>query len=598
MSDTMTMAYRYAIPHFADAGGAVEEQLYLANQLWNVLVETEHGHRDRVAAIWLRYPAVQAAQDVLDDAAEEQQIAREEQAAYRKALRTTAPGPQVKARMAAARVAVASARAAVKAAKEVTGDQAQEEFAANKQYYQALVKAAGQEAVAGGLYWGTVNDITRRRFPAAAKRAAQSGGTLRFRRFDRTGTLTAQVMHAAGDAPATPALLASGGGKWRNVIQLGPWRPPGDDRPRGSERHGRLRLRVGGKDDPVIIDVPVIVHRWLPDDADVREVKLSQRRVAGHLRLHVAIVFTMPAQRLGSCDGSCVLACLRAVPEDGREAAPVLDVDFSWASRPGTGLRVARVLSSSGALPEPPPEMAALVTSGDRHEVWVPNTWQKAYDRAAAIRGDRDDLFDAIRQEVATALAGDDRLAAALEERGVTVASVRKWRSQGRMAALALRLRTDDASREGKRGRALRAQRTDREEARAREWDAARALVPAQLAQDLELWRVRDRHLWEFEANERDQVIARRNDAYAKIAAWLAGSASAIFIRELPLARLRLRPEGEDSYQNRGSRVNAQFAAPGELKFAIIRAADRRGIPVEQYRMALAADEEEGQHDE
>lgn len=554
--------YQYAIPRRLngksveeayDPGGVILRQLRIANRQWNALVEIEQAHRARVAEIWLRYPQIQAAQSVVDEALAESSAAQEELKAYRKASRTTKPAPEVKARVQAARQALALARAGLKAAKEAVGEQAKAELSENKQARAALQKASRQEFTGEhDLFWATSNDIHQRRFPAAVERAYSSGGELRFHRFDGTGTLTAQLQHQAGDPQATPQLLANGGGKWRNVLQLSPWRDPGE-RPRGSERFGRLRLRIGGKHDPVITELPVIIHRWLPADANVKEVKLSRRRIAGHYRLYAAIVFEVPD----------------AQPKhDGA----VVDVDFRWAHEEVTGLRVARIASDrpDGWLPEPPEGIAPFITKGDWHEAWLPNTWKATWERGEAIRKDRDDNLNRAKLLLADELRGNAALVSALAEEAAGEAALReaqglrprpaicaenvmKWRSAGRMAAFTIRLR--DAP-------------------------ELRATAPV-LTDALEAWRKRDRHLWEFEAHERDQLVAWRNDVYAKIAAWLADASCLIGIRDLPVAKLRRRPEeNEDSYQGRGGRGNLQLAAPSTLKAAIINAARQRGTEI------------------
>jgi hypothetical protein len=535
-----TIVYQYGTPYWAEPGPVVGEQLRLANRLWNSLVEIEHAHRERVANIWLRYTEVQEAQKKVDLASEESAEAKEELNAYRKALRTTAPGPEVKARIKAASETLKVAREEFKAAKAASGDRAKAELSENKKRYYEEQKAAGQAAVSNGLYWGTSNDILRRRFPGAVERAYAPGsrwGELRFHRFDGTGTLTTQIMWQASKPKAYPSVLHGGSSPWKNVFSL---KPAGD----GHDKHGVLRLRVGGKEGKEVISIPVIIHRPLPEDAEVKEVKLSRRKVGGNYRLYVAVVINVPD------------------PEP-KTSGDTLDIDFRWTSEAGTGIKVARVSSFSGTLPEPPADIASLVTKGDFHEVWIPNTWRAVYDRDSAIRSDRDALLEDHKKVLADALRADPELAAALgsadRETGELVPlradRVMKWRSAGKLAYITIRLRD----------------------------------LPeyAALTEQLELWRRRDRHLWEYESNERDQVIARRNDAYSKVAAWLADSADYIGIKELPVASLKKKSEvAEDTYEARGSRSNVQFAAPSELKTRIINAAKQRGVPVETYRLA------------
>jgi hypothetical protein len=550
------IVYKYGCPARADFDEPAMEQLRLANDLWNRLVEIDRAHQEEVAAIWAEHPEVAVAQKTADEAQEACDAITAEIRRQRQQDRSTVPRSHDTARLATARKARSEAKAALKAAKESAMERMRPLFTEAAAQRRQALKQARQDSASAGLYWGTYNDICQRRFPTAAKHVTEQRkqgrrAELRFRRFDGTGTLTTQVMWQAGDPPATAALLASGEGKWRNVVQFGPWSDPdGADRPRGKERHGTLRLRVSSSHH---VTIPVVIHRFIPAGAEVKEIKVTRHRIGGNYRLSVAVACRIPAP----------------APKHG---GLVLDIDFGWASGgPDVGLRVARVSSDAGAMPAPPPEVAALVTEGDWHEIWCPAQWRDLAGRPDAIRADRDDLLSQIRDLCAGALAADASLAARIAERneeswrkagkegqppGITAASVGQWRAQRKLALL------------------------------ARLWPQDHPL-----AGELEQWRKRDRHLWEFEANERDQITGRRRDAYRKVAAWLAGCAELIVIKDLDIASLRRRPAAEeDTYQARGARRNAHFAAPGELRAAVEHAARARGVQV-IYRTEETASE-------
>jgi hypothetical protein len=171
--------------------------------------------------------------------------------------------------------------------------------------------------------------------------------------------------------------------------------------------------------------------------------------------------------------------------------------------------------------------------------------------RPAALQAQRDWELEPVRQQ----------LAAWLDEQppdpvtpGITGGEVRQWRSAGQFAELARRWRQD---------------------------------VPtgaANLAAQLEAWRVRDRHLWEWQANERHQIGGRRDDAWRRVAAWLATHAGQLVMDSMDLAVLRRREFTTDpmlpGHLRRASRARAALASPGRLRDTIEAAARRRGVPV------------------
>jgi transposase len=144
-------------------------------------------------------------------------------------------------------------------------------------------------------------------------------------------------------------------------------------------------------------------------------------------------------------------------------------------------------------------------------------------------------------------------------------ADVRTWRSPARLAALALRWRTALPAGDG----------------------------AAEIAAMAEEWRRADRHLWEIEAHDRNQLSARRDNEWRKVAAWLARTARVIVIDDSDLAELRRRGDlGDDDpalpgLQQQKARARAAQAAPGRLRHYITRAAVLRSVPVQQVSSRL-----------
>lgn len=340
------------------------------------------------------------------------------------------------------------------------------------------------------------------------------------------------------DPPRSPELLASGGGKWRNVLQLGPWMPPEEFAalPRGQRRDiartGEAVLAVGGGRT---VTLPVDVHRMIPADAEIVEASLTVTRIAGQWDAAVNVT-------------------VRAADPPARDAGPAVAVHGGWRKRADGSVRVA-AWAAAGPLRVPDALLdAGLVAvhgDGRRGEIMVPAAWVDRAGYPAGVRSVRDTLLDPVREKLAAWLDGHP-----LDD-GPAAGDVRRWQSPGRFAGLALRWR--DAPPEG----------------------------GEEIAALLEQWRVRDRHLWEIEAHDRDQLTRRRDDAWRKVAAWLAGAAGLLVVDDADLAVLRRRPgDADDDPVLPGAaaekaRARAALSAPGRLRQMAVAAAVRRGVRVD-----------------
>ncbi|HEX6873027.1 MAG TPA: hypothetical protein VF163_18165 [Micromonosporaceae bacterium] len=529
------LVYRYGCPSSADLPEEGMRQLRLANNLRNELVAVEYRYREMVAAIWSGQSNVAEAEARLAQASAEVDALTVQAKRERIADQSTLGRDATKREMAAARAARREARDAVKAAKAADKAAAKPMLDEAHQARYDAISTLRAEAVDAGLFWATANDVNQNHASAAkliaeawkSGRAAQR----RFRRWDGSGTITVQMIRQQGMPARTPQLLASGEGPYRNVVQLAPWMP---DWPkgRGPHRHGVLKARItkGGAQ----IEIPVVLHRALPADADVAEVRITRTVVGGNARLSVALTARLPAP--GPVNGG----------------TPV-GVVLGWASDGAGAVRVARLNTPYGVLTPPPEEFtrhpyANVLAFGEGFvDVYAPAEWRVLLERDASIRSHRDDLLDELRPLIVDALA-EPVLAETVE---TTAADVVRWRSPRRFVQLAYR------------------------------WPQSHPL-----AAKLEAWRVRDAHLWQYESHERQQVTSRRRDAYRKVAAWICDQASEVLIDSPEVAALReVAPVGEeDRHEARAGRRQIQFAAPGDFRAAVEHAASRRGVPVINIR--------------
>ena len=515
-------------------------QLRLAHDLRNDLVAIERRHEEVKAAIWETCPQIAEAERTLAEADEAVRAVKEVAKRERQADRTTRSRTETTE-------ALRDARATFKAAKEARK-------AVRDEHYPALAplfhdaKAARNGAVKAlygvfvqgrGLYWATYNSVVAHHDTAVqrmvAKRKAGEKAEMRFHRWSGEGTLSVQLQREAGDPERTPELLASCASKWHNVVSIPALPANFAEMSRGDQRRAArqvVKIKIGSTEDrsPVWWEIPVVMHRPLPAGADVTNVEVTRRRLAGHFALSVAVT------------------CRIAAPV-ARSDGPVVGLDVGWRARSDGSLRVG-VFQVDGQMPKLPAHPCIRPLQGGV-EVVVPASWREMYERLEKLNSMRDVAFDTARDNLATWLEGRSDVSEAWE---TDPHVLRQWRSPARLAALALR------------------------------WRDARVTGDGDAFAALEAWRVQDRHLWEWERNERLQLIGRRNDAWRVVGAWVASFAATLRLGAWHITSVRRRPDvgTEDDEQARAARHNATVAAPGALRAAVVAAAQREGATIEQ----------------
>jgi hypothetical protein len=298
----------------------------------------------------------------------------------------------------------------------------------------------------------------------------------------------------------------------------------------------QISVRIGSEGGrPVWWHIPVAWHRPLPADADVTNVQVTRRRVGSHFRLAVAV------------------SLRTAKPEECGPGRPAVAVNLGWRSLGDGSYRVA-TWTASGPLDltwneELAPWLLPSAT-GTYGEVVIPTTFGFIDERVQGLQGLRDDKLNLIRAELVSWLEEHPELAERLE---LSAANVARWRSAGRLAALILRWRETPFGDDD-----------------------------AEIRTHLEAWRKQDKHLWEWESNERDQLIARRRDVYRKVAKLLADQAGLLVVEASDLGQLARSPRADDAddVQSQKARSQRTMAAPGMLRQCLEQAANKVGVPV------------------
>jgi hypothetical protein len=535
MSNRMVV-YRYAV--YGDLPEAAIAELSHAHQLQTRLVEIERAYAEQVAAVWATQPQVTAADQRIQECSARVEeltraaVAERERTGRRRVADATAQALQE------ARAVRREARTARRELQQRLYPVVKPQMAEAEAARVAAIKATYRPAIDDGLYWATYNEVVGQHRAAVARvKARRKQGfpaEVRVRRVADTGTIVVQLPRGRDDPPRTPGLLVTRAGRWRNIAQLRPWYPPEAWQrfSRGEQRRlarGSFRFRVGSGGAAQLVEVPVIVHRPLPPEADVAMVRITREQVAGHFRAWISVVARVPAPPV-------------------RVAGPTVAVHLGWRSLSDGALRVAVAAGVSA----PPEDLADVARHhGSWYEIVLPASWRAVAGQLDAIRSRRGVELDKLRDWL---VAWTSAHPAPTPHPVLPLPDeLRGWRSPRDFAELALRLRR----------RYVRGQ-------------------VAEAAQRLEAWRRKDRHLWEWEANERRQLLDRRNDAWRRVAAWLTDQAGQVLVDSWTLTSLGAVPDvaAPDEQQARAARANLRLGAPGTLRSAIENAAQARGVPV------------------
>lgn len=147
---------------------------------------------------------------------------------------------------------------------------------------KARIAAIQAEA---GLYWANRNEI-RRKYEFAREQAMRHGRQLQPQRWEETGRVR---IHFQTGLAVEGAFLKNGRLQIDRVPQAA-W----ESASRSARRHlarTRIRIRVAANDDrsPVWLDVPLVMHRPLPEGGVIRGVSFIRERVGLQWRHRVLI---------------------------------------------------------------------------------------------------------------------------------------------------------------------------------------------------------------------------------------------------------------------------------------------------------------------
>ena len=323
-----------------------EDQLRKQNQFWNRLVEIDHQFRARYRALLSENPEVAAAEAALKLRTDERAALIAERKQRRRAARANVDASEINTRLADLKAEIATASAALKGAKAAAKEGLQEARNALSDEHFEAAKKARQDANADGLWWGNAN-ATFRSYQTARGRAMREGTELKFHSYQGKGRVTNQIQNGGmtvddlfeGRHPQVQVLTARNGSTLSATVYA----------------RGRAERKN--------VTWPMRMSRPIPDDAKIKEVVVTRKKIASHYR-HT-VVFTATREEVEPLP-----------PPDG----PAIAIDLGWL-RLTEGLRVGTVLAE-----------------GDNQPTYVicPERTLTDIERCEELRKRRDELRNAV----------------------------------------------------------------------------------------------------------------------------------------------------------------------------------------------------------
>jgi len=362
---------------------------------------------------------------------------------------------------------------------------------------------------ASGLYWGTYEQVEQ------AAKAFSQGRPPRFRPWGkRKDKLCVRVKGM------TLGELFSGDD---NQISLTLSQRPRaqEGSRRGRERlQGTITMRVG-RDKNAKATIPIVYHRPLPTDAELRLVYLVRRTVGTHSQWNVQFA-------------------LETAQRPARAESGAVGVDVGWRIMPDGRLRVA--VTAGG--------------DGDEFELALPPWWLAGMRTVERIQGERDRLLDVIKPLARQVidLAGE-AAPVWVREAGPRIW---QWRSKARLVSLVLRWQQEQPTLNWTipvpGHEALRSLFANPDTIPVEPWV-------------LRAWQKRDKHLFDYEANLRAQLQDGRRNMFREFASRLAQQYATVVIEDLDLRDFHRLPNVEEggSKEEDALRAYVRWACLHEL---------------------------------
>lgn len=284
-------------------------------------------------------------------------------------------------------------------------------------------------------------------------------------------------------------------------------------------KHVICKLRIGSEGRaPIWATFPIIMHRPLPADAVIRWAWAKRRRLGLKYRWELQLVIES-----------------RTFVQLPKRDTSVCGINFGW--RKDDSLRVAYAVDHATATP------------GELNEaIEVPKQILERIEHANSLRSILDRVFDEMKAELIPWLASNT-VPEWLKE---ATKHLSAWRNRGRLMNLCLR------------------------------WKDNPFPGGEEMLEKLEQWRRTERHLYQWEVDERTRALAHRKETYRLVATRLARAYGKIVIHEMDLRKFarHVQPE-EAETQHEAARSQRFQVAVSEFRAALVLACSNTGCALE-----------------
>ena len=538
--EKMTFVYEYGLRPPSLNADIVDNQLILGNRYRNALVSIERKRRDAIRG-WINKP-VEKESIAYSEAIESFSIAetamKKQRASTRSRSDTAEQRGEVKDLRKKKKDALSVLKAArVKAKKEELFKAEMDD--AESQSRQEI-KDARSEC---GLYWGTYLVIeaamaaSRKKMPLWDKHFEPANP--RYQRWQGTGTVAVQVQKSQ-QTTADHTMECTG-----RLIQLDMEKISDEERSKMSKRRqkrcfGTLRMRVGSEGrDPIWAEWPIIMHRPLPSDSTITEVRVIKKKISDHGKWNVHITIKTPDGYYKQHNGV-----------DDKCGSGPLALDLGWRLL-GTGeLRVAYTTDEDGT----------------EEEIRLDHNILTGLKKSDELQGLCDDLQNKMKSTL-----NEWKKTHHLPDWFAEESShIHAWKKTHKFVRL------------------LHSWSKNRWDGDNEGFDILNDWHFGAYKEDLGRRDGGSRHLWQWREHQRKKSLLRRKDQYRVLAARLSRKYSVLILEDLNLSKLQEHNKSEDdAVEIKEARWQQRAAACYELRECLKQAFLSRGGRVLKVKAAM-----------
>jgi hypothetical protein len=424
--------------------------------------------------------------------------------------------------------------------------------------------------------WGT-RGLIEAQVDQAISAACKHHKDPEFKPFQRRGRIGVQLQATKPKSVKGLTVAAALGCKDTRLQIVMAADPPTSDSRRASHHGHQVRIRIGStvsetdkSKQPVWATLPLILHRPLPPDGLIKWAWIKVSNTGGQRSYDLQL-----AIESRSFD--------KFVPGRGTAA-----INFGWRANVEDGSR----------------RVAYLVDDSGREQAFdVPESIQSTIDMADRVRSAKDLQLEAAKESVIK-FAETHEVDEWFKEH---TRSISWWRSSKKMAQLARHLSEAHLKESADENKSWRLEWTAARVAAKKDpiasygeivawrWRLERLAAKKDLfasygeivawfgksdivglAFYLDLWRRKDQHLWQWEANARETATRRRKDLFRRWARKIDNTYAQVLIEDFKLPPMAKKPGPPGEVRPKQFRVARSTAAPGEFRARVVEVTGRK----------------------